>query len=276
MTHLVLEAGAGLPADQPPAYARELHAGHTAHEPELRAAMAAVGFPPGGRVLDLACGDGCHLSWLRELVAEAVGVDRSPALLAEARARGPRVVLADAAALPLADASFDGAWCANSLSSLPDPDAALRELRRVVRPGGRVAVLETDLLHGLVLPWPPELELAVRVAQLQALGRVAAEAHRPLASFYSGRDLPRRLAAAGLAPEPRRTLAIDRRPPLGAADEAYLRSLLADLRWRAAPFLTPDDRRRLDALLTAGGPDDLLGQPHGSVTLIAFLAVATR
>lgn len=279
MTRVVLEPGCGLPADRLPEYAAELHAGHTAHEAELRAAMSSVGFPSGGRVVDLACGDGCHLAWLGELVAQATGVDRSPALLDRARRRlGSRaeLILADAAALPLPEARFDGAWCAHSLWSLPDVAGALVEMRRVLRPGGRLALLETDLLHGMVLPWPADLELAVRAAQMQDLARAASERGLPVESYYNGRNLERVLAAAGLVVEGRRTVAIDRRPPYAADEERHLRCLLSDLRRRAAPFLARADRARLDALLQAGGPDDMLAQENTSVTFIELVAVATR
>jgi ubiquinone/menaquinone biosynthesis C-methylase UbiE len=55
-------------------------------------------------------------------------------------------------ALPFDDDTFDLVWCAQSLYSLPEPVEALRQMRRVVRPGGVVAVLENDTLHQVILP----------------------------------------------------------------------------------------------------------------------------
>jgi ubiquinone/menaquinone biosynthesis C-methylase UbiE len=102
----------------------------------------------------MACGDGVYSAWLAERVGDngrVVGVDIAPAYLELAREHvksHPRskvisFQIGDIAGLPFADNEFDLAWCAHSLYSLPDPLAALRELRRVVRPGGAVAILET-------------------------------------------------------------------------------------------------------------------------------------
>ena len=90
-------------------------------------------------------------------------VDVSSAFLRVARTgAGPRLGFAASAIerLPFADDVFDLVWCAQSLYSLPEPVEAVRLMRRVVKPGGVVAVLENDSLHHLLLPWPIEVELA--------------------------------------------------------------------------------------------------------------------
>lgn len=275
------EVGQGLAADELPAYAPMLTAFHTAHARELQAMVADLPLRPGDRVLDLACGDGAYAVWLAERVGpegRVTAVDLSPAFLELAAAAaaaspvGDRIELrqGDAYNLPFPDASFDLAWCAQSMFSLPDPVGALRELRRVTRPGGVVAVLENDLLHQMILPLPPDLELAVRQAHLAAL-----EANNP-EQLAIGRDLRTFFAAAGM-PECRVTpYSTSRHAPLGPDEEQYLRWQLADLRDRARPFLDAAMACALDELADPASDAFLLRRPDFVVTYLDLVAVGVR
>jgi demethylmenaquinone methyltransferase/2-methoxy-6-polyprenyl-1,4-benzoquinol methylase len=97
-------------------------------------------------VLDVACGTGAvALELLARYGCRVVAIDQSADMLAEARRRlGDRVELHEgrAEALPFEDASFDGLTFTYLLRYVDDPEATLRELARVVRPGGRMAMLE--------------------------------------------------------------------------------------------------------------------------------------
>jgi ubiquinone/menaquinone biosynthesis C-methylase UbiE len=106
----------------------------------------------GDAVLDIGCGPGTDLPALAEAVGDAgtvTGVDQDPAMVEQARQRTaayPQVEVraGDAHALPLDDASVDRARADRVLQHLADPARALAELRRVVRPGGLVALAEPD------------------------------------------------------------------------------------------------------------------------------------
>jgi SAM-dependent methyltransferase len=96
-------------------------------------------------VADLGCGNGVYLAELtrRGHAGPLLGLDLSPGMLRAARKRAPgaRLLAADAMALPLRDDSADVVVAAHMLYHVPDPPAAVRELRRVIRSGGRVLVV---------------------------------------------------------------------------------------------------------------------------------------
>lgn len=106
-----------------------------------RRTVAALALAPGSVVVDLACGTG---DLARDLSARGlvpVGADLSFGMLAAAPEPFPRVQ-ADGAALPLPDASVDGATCGFALRNFTDLGATLGELARVVRDRGRIALVE--------------------------------------------------------------------------------------------------------------------------------------
>ena len=113
--------------------------------------VARLDLGPNARVLDVATGTGAvALELVRQHCCSVVGVDRSADMLAVARARvgarglASRIELHEGRAetLPFAEASFDALTVTYLLRYVDDPAATLRELARVVRPGGTVAMLE--------------------------------------------------------------------------------------------------------------------------------------
>jgi SAM-dependent methyltransferase len=106
---------------------------HTART--TTALVEALG-PGTGTCLDLGCGTGVHAPAVRRLGWTVVGVDLSPALLRHARPRLP-VAVADAARLPLGDAGLDAVVATLVHTDLENWAAAVREIGRVLRPGGR-------------------------------------------------------------------------------------------------------------------------------------------
>jgi SAM-dependent methyltransferase len=105
-------------------------------------AAEMLGLVPGCRVLDAGCVAGHRLGPLAATGAHVVGVDISPAMLQLASGTGllARLVRADVTNLPFHDDAFEAALCAYVLDFTPAVAAALRELHRVVRPGGRLLV----------------------------------------------------------------------------------------------------------------------------------------
>jgi SAM-dependent methyltransferase len=119
---------------------------------ELRPYRARVAGGARGRVLEIGFGSGLNLPFYNDNVEEVIGVDSSPEMLALAeRAVGKshdrKVTLVgrSAESVPLEDQSIDTVVVTWSLCSIPNPGAALREARRVLKPGGELRFVE----HGL-------------------------------------------------------------------------------------------------------------------------------
>ncbi|MEU2390850.1 methyltransferase domain-containing protein [Streptomyces sp. NPDC007369] len=115
--------------------------------PAFAWAVAEFGLRPGDRVLDAGCGTGRALAALRAAVGPSgtvLGADVTPQMLAAAQQAGRdaegTLLLADVARLPLRDAALDAVFASGLVAHLPDPGANLRELARVVRPGGGLAL----------------------------------------------------------------------------------------------------------------------------------------
>ena len=95
-------------------------------------------YASGRDVLEVGCGTGLILDRVARFARRASGIDLSGGMLARAAARGLRVAQASATELPLGDASVDVAYSFKVLAHVPDVAGALREMTRVVRPGGVV------------------------------------------------------------------------------------------------------------------------------------------
>ena len=184
-----------------------LHRGNIALEARLQertAAEFAAFFLPhlrrGMRLLDCGCGPGTITLGLAEAVApgEVVGIDVQPrmveqasTLAAERGLTNVRFELANLYELPFPDASFDAVFCNQVFQYLREPVQALREWRRLLRPGGVAGVQATDSGSVLRAPSAPLLE------QLQELSRRALRHHG--GNPFIGRGLRQLLLDAGFA-----------------------------------------------------------------------------
>ena len=163
------------------------------NEREVEVIAEKAGLDRGGLYLDLGCSAGLYTRNLARSLGDAgdvVGIDISPSMLREAARRArkagaaPSFVRADAASLPFADAAFSGAVCGGTLNELGDPAAALRETRRVLEPGARLAIM------GILRAATPN---GRRLQRFLSTGGIR---------FFAPEELHEMLAAAGFDPDP--------------------------------------------------------------------------
>jgi len=105
-----------------------------------RALVASAGIAAGDRVLDVASGTGAIASAAAEAGATVTAIDMAPVMVEVARANGVDAHVMDAEELDFPDESFDHVLCAFAIFFLPAPERAVREWRRVLRPGGRLGL----------------------------------------------------------------------------------------------------------------------------------------
>ena len=108
------------------------------------ATVRAVNPQPGERILDVAAGTGTSSAALAHRGATVVALDFSPGMIAEGRRRNPKIefVEGDAERLPFGDDEFDAVTISFGLRNVEHPKAALAEMYRVLKPGGRLVVCE--------------------------------------------------------------------------------------------------------------------------------------
>jgi SAM-dependent methyltransferase len=138
---------------------RPNHAGRTA---ESHAAFLLPHLRPGMALLDMGCGPGTITVGLAAAVAPGVttGIDLNPELV-----DGIDMISGDVMNLPFADASFDAIYACALLQHLPDPLGALREARRVARPGAVIGVVDADWDGELLYPINAVLRRSMDVAR---------------------------------------------------------------------------------------------------------------
>lgn len=227
-----------------PGGAHETSTGHAASEagwldahfeacrPEYEAMLRSVGLEPGWLVLDAGCGSGLFLPLIGELVGPTGGIAALDLAPENVDAVARRVAAWNLAcpvdthvggvqSLPFQDASFDAVWCANVTQYLSDDElaTALAEMRRVVRPGGLVAIKEYEGGHTVFAPADPAIwwhfmEAGIR-SFVQGRGQVRA------------RELHAWLARAGLREVRQRTTLTERTPPLRPAERQYCAEFFA-------------------------------------------------
>jgi arsenite methyltransferase len=194
---------------------------------ENEAMLRSIGLAQGWHVLDAGCGSGSYLP----LIAEAVGptgqltaFDLAPETIAAVAARlaarpldcpvATRV--GDLLTLPFPDAHLDAVWCANTTQYLSDEELmrALHEFRRVVRPGGIVAIKDADVTRANFAPGDP--------TRLWRLFAAARETNVQIRGTLRAPELRRWLEQAGLVDVWQRTTLIERWAPLRAVEREYL------------------------------------------------------
>jgi demethylmenaquinone methyltransferase/2-methoxy-6-polyprenyl-1,4-benzoquinol methylase len=251
----------------PEPFTRSLERMNYFQEPEARALIADLKLRRGSRGLDVGCGVGLYALWLAEAVGprgRVLGIEPASERVEAARALvggrldGGRLEFreGDATALGLKDQSLDWLWCGDVLHHILDTEAALAEFRRVVRPGGRVIIKESQVVSAMFLPGYPELERRIQLAEIE---RTRAEG--------GGRSFQERrqttlgsLRAAGLGDVVTKSYLIERRAPLLEAARDYIQRTVFERNWgeRLRPLLTQDDWALRSSLCEPGAPANLL------------------
>lgn len=224
---------------------------------------------PGERILDIGCGGGAFCREIAPLVApggSVVGIDHAPAAIDVARrlsASADQSVLtfaeADGHALPFASASFDAAVCISVLGFCQNPGQVLAEARRVLRPGGRFLVVNSDedtrVYNGR------DRELGRRMARA-----IADRGHDP----WLGRRIAPMLTAAGfhLAQE---TVLVDLEREFAAGASGYaLAHFVRDYLLQTAGIPEPDYERWLADLAGCASAGSY------SYSVVTYACLATR
>jgi demethylmenaquinone methyltransferase/2-methoxy-6-polyprenyl-1,4-benzoquinol methylase len=239
-------------------------------EPEARHIIADLALPPASRGLDVGCGVGLYGLWLAEAVGSAgcvIGIEPEAARVEAARflvggqLEAGRLEFreGDGAAIPLPDRSVDWLWCGDVLHHIVETERALREFLRVVRPGGRIIIKESQVLSALFLPGHPELERRIQLAEIRRTldeggGRSFQERRQTTVAS---------LRAVGLPEVSMRHYLLERRAPLGPADHDYIQHTVFTRNWgeRVRDLLTPDEWDKRSALCEAGSRDNILRTP---------------
>lgn len=248
-------------------YMRRLYVSNPLVEPVARPAIEALRLPAGSRGLDAGCGIGLQIPLLVDAVGpggHVTGLDLQSEFLAEAErvveksglsGQVVRFQHGDIYRLPFDDQTFDWLWSSNCAGyGTPEPLALVRELARVVKPGGIVAILIWS--SQMLLPGYPLLE-----ARLNATPTGIApftSSMRPESHWLSALGW---LRDSGLEETTAQTFVVDFYAPLSDKVREALASLL-DQRWGGArPEVTPDDWAEYQRLCHPESPDFILNQP---------------
>jgi ubiquinone/menaquinone biosynthesis C-methylase UbiE len=257
----------GLLGDTPDRdYSRKLSLFNAHARPELRAAMAGLQLKSGMRVVDVGCGTGEALTWLREALGPdgtLVGLDLAAAHVRAARAHLPAQILiaqADALRPPLPAASFDLVWCVNTLNHVRDPVRGIERLAGLLRSSGRLALGQSSLLPEMFFAWDARLERIVNEAVRQYYRNRYGASER---EFGAVRALVGVLRQARLKNVRSRTLMIERVSPLSADDESYLTEAIFKNTWgeRLRPYMSAQDYDELSKLCDPQDPAFALRRP---------------
>ncbi|MGX1772086.1 methyltransferase domain-containing protein [Nocardia brasiliensis] len=226
-------------------------------------AQDALALRPGERAVDIGSGTGSEVLAFADVVGAdgiAVGVEPDPNLLVSAERRAAQAGSiakfhsGDAYGLPFGADSFDAALCERVFQHLTAPARAANEIARVLRPGGRVVVVDSD--WGTAIVHPGE-----RSVVREVIDTLVSATTNP----FSGRRLPGQLTKAGLVIDEIGSHALVQDRTVGAGSLVNRISAMAVARG----VITEEQRDRLLEDLEAGAAS---GDIHLSVTMFAVLA----
>jgi ubiquinone/menaquinone biosynthesis C-methylase UbiE len=236
-------------------------------EPVMRPWLAELAISPGSRGLDVGCGMGLYALWLASVVGptgRVVAVDPSPERIGEAEAtlkdapEAAHITLRQGSgtAIDEHDGHFDWVWCSDVLHHIDEAVAAVKEFKRVTRPGGAIYIKESQVLPALLLPGHLDLERQLQRADIEFQKQEAGE-H----SFQERRQRTyETLLEAGLHAVQVETRIVQRQAPLDAATTCYLQTAIFDRTWgpRIREWLSEAEWAQRYALCDADSPHAVL------------------
>jgi SAM-dependent methyltransferase len=237
--------------------------------------------------VDAGCGaGGATCSFAHRLGAGAIvlATDRDARLVAQAARRArdeevadrARFAVADVAGAPVRDGSADVVWASGVVHHIADQQQAVVDLTRLVRPGGRLVLVE----GGLPLRCLPH-DVGVGRPGLEArLDAARARWFEDMRGELAGAPLPygwpRALALAGLTDVRTRSFLAEAAPPLGDVGRATARQHLTRARSELGPYLDPEDRSVLERLVDPSDGAYVLDRDDLVVTAVRTVHAATR
>lgn len=250
-------------------YADKLELFNRFAEPEIQQLIGRLAPRSGDPVLDAGCGVGLTIAWFSERVGSAglvVGCDLSGPHLRVARnqpndaGRQVEFVQCDIATTPFRECSFDLVWCANTINHLKDPVAGIRQLASTLRPGGRIAVVQSGFLPDMFFAWDERLERAVTRAVRQYYRDKYGLVERDV---RDARGVFGLVLRAGLSDVSTRTVVIERTAPLSDVDRNHLLHAVFNGYWgeRLRPYLSDDDWSALQRLCDPASSEYCLDWP---------------
>jgi ubiquinone/menaquinone biosynthesis C-methylase UbiE len=257
---------------------------HRVTEPAVRPAIRTLQLPAGSRGLDAGCGIGTHTLWLAEVVSpggHVTGIDISRECLAHAEETAAKSGLAeqvsfqygDLGDLPFDDNAFDWTWNADTLWPVAGkaPLPLVRELARVVRPGGILAILFWSSQR--LLPGYPLLE-----ARLNATCAANFPYTADTKPEWHILRTPEWLQEASLNAPQARTFVADIHAPLADAARNALAGSFQMLWGKAEPEVTPEDWAQFQRLCQPESPDFILNLPdyYAFITYSLFWGKVAR
>ena len=253
---------------------------HRVREPLYRHIIQNLRLAPDARLLDAGCGDGFYSQMLATHLgpcAQIVAYDVNLNLLRETGELAPNVqrCAGNLEQLCLAPNSLDAVWLCRSMHSARDPVGLLRKLTQLLRPGGKLIVVENDTAHYPILPLPGAFEQRLRDARLRYESTRCGSDW--LAERYkAGRHLAHWLRQLGLVDLSVNTLVSEDLAPLHPEVETYWRLFLD---WDArliGPYLSPADAAAYAALFDPTSSEYLFARPGCYVIELTTVASAQR